>query len=258
MITIYRQIATKRQSQNQLLKWIIPAVIVIVVVGLGLYILKHNKATPMNHNSTGNHAVQPTQNSSSQTNLVSYTSNGQDLNLTFSYPSNWTVSPPTNDNTSDQTITVTSPLTSIVDASSKTVTGKAVVSIRPGSAQISELSSGKAITPQSSIQIGYAQPLASQQQYPYLSFINLAGGTDANNGFQEVMVTGQQQFSQSENITTDELSGLDPIISAGFYSCSTQACIGNGEIPLSITMDTWQNSSPFTQVLAIIQSLQLH
>lgn len=240
-------------------KGFILALILLLVLAAGGFYLVHklHKASPKQAPNSSS-SVKPSNNLSNQNASTHYVSNGQDLNLAFSYPSDWSVNPPTNDNTADQTITITSPLMTIEDSSSKSVTGKAVVSIRPGTSQISELASGNATGGQTSVQIGYSQPLTSQQQYPYLSFVNLSGGTDANGAFQEVFVTGQQLFSQGQNITAADLSSLDPIISASFFSCSTQACTGSGETPLSITLDTWQNSSPFTQVLALIQSLQLH
>lgn len=248
----------RRQSGRGWLKWLIAAAILLLVVaGGGLLFHALHKTTPK-HTSSTSHAVQPSQDHTNQNTTTQYVSNGQDLNLSFSYPSDWSVTPATNDNPTDQTITVTSPLVSIENASNTTITGKVVVMIRPGSATLSELASGNATAGQSSVQIGYTQPLASQQQYPYLSFINLSGGADASGGFQEVIITGQQQFSQGQSIPEDDLSGLDPIISASFYSCSTSECTGSGEAPLSIAMDTWQNTSPFTQVLALMQSLQLH
>ena len=249
---------THKRSKQAWLKWFIPvAVLLLIIVAGGVYLHLHHGGASK-HNSSTNHAVRPSTNSSAQNATSQYVSNGQDLNLSFSYPANWSVTPPTNDNTSDQPIAVTSPLMTIDNASGKSVTGKAIVTIRPGTAQISELASGNATAGQVSVQIGYTQPLASQQQYQYLSFINLSGGTDTSGAFQEVFITGQQQFSQGQNITAADLSSLDPIISASFYSCSTQECISSGETPLSITMNTWQNSAPFTQVLALIQTLQLH
>ena len=239
-------------------KWLIPALVLLIVVAGGVYGWHTiHKAGPK-HPTAVTNTVKPAQNAPNQIALTKYVSNGQDLNLAFSYPSDWSVSPPSNDNTSDQTITVTSPIETIESASSKSVTGKAIVLIRPGTAQISELASGNAAAGQTSVQIGYTQPLTSQQQYPYLSFINLPGGTNASGNFQEVIVTGEQIFSQGQSIVAADLSSLDPIISASFYSCSTRACSGSGQTPLSITMTNWQNAAPFTQVLALIQSLQLH
>lgn len=239
--------------------WLLAAIFVLLLIGCGLFWWSKHHQTSPKHNVASKSQVHPTVKSNSSSQTIKYTSNGQDLNLSFSYPSDWSVTPPSNDNASDQTITVSSPLVSVTNSSGATITGKAVVSIRPGSAQINELTSGKAIASQNSIQIGYTQPTTSQQQYPYLTFIDLSGGSDPSGAFDEVLITGQDEFSQSESVTAETLGGaLDPIISASFYTCTTEACSGSSQTPLNITYDTWQNSSLFEQVLAILDSLQLN
>ncbi len=186
-----------------------------------------------------------------------YVSNGHDLNLSFTYPSDWTVTPPTGSNTSDQPITVTSSLQSITNNAGGTVTGKVVVSIRPGSAQVSELASGTAVVTQDSVQFAYSKPTASQHQYPYLTYIRLSGGATAANGFDEVIITGITKFMKGQNISAESLGQLDPIISATFYHCVSESCNGTGATTVSITNDTWLNAAIFKQVQSLFQSLML-
>jgi hypothetical protein len=245
-----------KRLQQSWLKLLVIGVIVVIVIGGALYALHVHTGSKLKHVAISQ-TIKPSTNQSSSA-LSQYVSNGQDLNLAFSYPSNWSVTPPSNDNASDQTITVTSPLMTIENAAGSSLTGKVVVSIRPGSDQITELASGNSTAGQASVQIGYTQPVSGQQQYPFLSFINLPGGADSSGNFQEVIITAEQQFSQGDPITSDELSSLDPIVSASFYGCSTQACVGTGQTPLSITINTWQNDDPFSQILALFESLQLH
>jgi hypothetical protein len=251
--------APAKSKPSQKLKSWLPVVIVMLIVILagGSYLLIKHHSPPKIHKTTSL-TVKPAVISTNQSSASQYVSNGQDLNLTFSYPADWTVNPPTNHNPTDQTITVTSPLTSLTSASGSSVTGKIVVMIRPGTATISELAAGNSTAAQNSVQIGFTNPLPSQQQYPYLSFIYLPGSNNPSGQFDEVMVTGLMQFTQNEAVTTADLELLDPIISASFYSCTTQACIGSGEVPLSISMSSWQNDNPFIQTLNVIQSLQLH
>lgn len=189
--------------------------------------------------------------------LNQYVSNGQDLNLSFTYPSNWSVTPSSNSNPSDQPITLNSPLVSITNDKGTTITGKVVVSIRPGSAQLSELASGNAIAAQASAQFAYTKPTSAQHQYPYLTFIQLAGGSNPTSGFNEVMVSGITSFSKGQSITTNSLGQLDPIISASFYQCTGQTCNNAEQSPVSITNNTWQNGSVFQQVQTLFASLQL-
>lgn len=187
-----------------------------------------------------------------------YVSNGKDLNLSFSYPSDWTVTPPSNNNPDDQPITVTSPLVSIPGANGQSTTGKVVVSIRPGGSTLSELSSGKATAGQASAQIAYDKPTSAQHQYPYLTYIHFAGGTNPSNSFEEVIITGTASFAKDQVITSDNLSQLDPVVSARFYACSNQTCAISSSASLSITNTAWQNTQACAQALAIFQSLQIN
>ena len=244
-------------------QWIIISLLVIVVLiagGGGAAYWWHKqqvKSTTGQRaatiNQPGPKATTPTSNTSQ-----TYTSTGKDLNLSFTYPSSWTATPASGDNASDQAITLNSPLASITDASNTSITGKVVVTIRPGSADLSELSSGSATAAQASVQFAYSKPTAAQHQYPYLTFIHLTSSANPNGGFEEVVVTGINQFTKGQSITADSLGSLDPIISASFYNCSTQTCTSSGATPLSITNATWQDTDIFKQVQALFQSLRLN
>ena len=189
---------------------------------------------------------------------INYVSNGKDLNLNFGYPASWSVAPASNNNPNDQTITLNSPLTTILDAATgKAVTGKVTVNIRPGSAQLNELNSGTATAGQASVQYAYNKPTANQYQYAYLTYVHLLSTRNPSGVFEEVLVTGSTQFTQGETVTSANVS-VDPIISAEFYSCSTNACTGSGASPLSITNNTWQSTPVFQQTLALFESLQLN
>lgn len=231
-------------------------VIIGCIVATGFVYLRYHKsgATP-EHKSTSQKSIAPKSGITVNT-ITHYVSNGSDLNLTFDYPSNWTVSPASGNNQSDQAITLNSPLESVMNSSGNTVLGKTVVSIRPGSAVMTELGAN-ATAGLASVQFGYSNPTASQYQYPYLTFINLPGGPDADSDFQEILISGTMQFSQSQSITAASVAA-DPIITASFYSCSTAACTGNGAVPLSITYNTWQQASEFKQTLKLFESLQLN
>jgi hypothetical protein len=190
------------------------------------------------------------------TSSKTYTSNGKDLNLSFTYPAGWTVQPASNSNPDDKQITVTSPLATIASADNKSVTGRVVLSIRPGGSTITELAGDKATAAQASTQIAYDKPTSAQHQYPYISFAHLAGGTNPTNAFEEVIVTGITNFAKNQAVYQTSLAQLDPIISARFYTCGDQSCTAT--TPLSITNGTWQNNDTTQQALAIFESLQIN
>jgi flagellar basal body-associated protein FliL len=244
-------------------KWIIVLVIIVVIVllagaGGGWWWFKkyHHPAAQAKTTTTTHTNVVPTPQSSSNA-VQQYVSNGRDLNLSFTYPASWTVTPSSNNNTKDQPITVTSPTTTIPTGTTSE-TGKVVVSIRPGSAEATELASGNATIAHDSTQFAYTKPTAAQHQYPYLTYAHLAGGQNPSNVFEEVIVTGITQFTKGQPITTVSIGGLDPIISAAFYKCATQACTSSSATPLSITYDTWQTADIFKQVQSLFASLQLN
>jgi hypothetical protein len=237
--------------------FVVVAVLVIAggIVGGFLYD-KHSKTTKAEQKNSTEQTISPSSNSIVST-TKHYISNGNDLNLDFDYPSNWTVSPPSNDNPNDNTITLNSPLTSITSAGGTQVTGKVTVSIRPGSDQLSELSSGTATAGQTSVQISYADPTADQYQYPYLTFIHFAAGPNPSQAFEEVLISGNTPYTQGTSLTESSIS-VDPIISASFYDCLTKACTGSDAVLLSITNNSWQNETIFQQTLTLLESMQLN
>ncbi|HVC36419.1 MAG TPA: hypothetical protein VNE40_03180 [Candidatus Dormibacteraeota bacterium] len=249
--------ALNHRSKNRL--WLLVAGLIIVLAALGAYWLGRHQAPRKVSSKTTTSLVKaqpnPPPSSSAATTTDHYVSNGSSLNLEFDYPSNWSVTPATNDNTQDQPITVTSPLISITDSSGTTITGKIVVSIRPSSQSISELSSNSPIIAQDSIQFAYKQPTSAQYQYPFLSFIHFTNGSPIAGSFEEVMITGTQSFKKGDAITA---ATADPVISASFYKCSTSACLAQSATPLSISNATWQNAAPLVAVQDLFASLKLN
>lgn len=242
---------------------------IVVVAGLvtgGVALVKHNKKTPAakttSTSSTSQTSTSSTTTSNDQTSsntpsalTHSYTSNETALGLTLSYPDGWTVAPATTTASGTNNITVTSPVASFTDASGAHVNGKAVVTIRPGSAGISELSSG-ATAAQASVQIGYTNPAAGQHKYPFVTFIHLSSGQKVSGAFEEVMITGLTSFSAGQTVAAASLGGLDPIISVTFYSCTSSAG-SSCTTPLSISNSTWTNNATAVTALNIFESLQL-
>ncbi|HUD07113.1 MAG TPA: hypothetical protein VMR34_04450 [Candidatus Saccharimonadales bacterium] len=256
--SLLKQKKNQSKMKRLLPRIVIISVIAIVIIGgliLAYSYRKDHKTTSSKKTQT--QAVLPTS-TSTQTTTTQYVSNGQDLNLSFSYPSNWSVTPPTNDNPDDHTITVTSPLATITNADNKSVTGEVVIQVRSGNSTINELNSNSPVEALTSTQIAYTAPTANQDQYPYLSYIHFSNGSSASGAFEEVIITGNLSNTQGTSLNAGYFNGLDPIISANFYQCSTQSCTGSGQTPLSITTGIWQNSSIFKQVLSSFESFKLN
>ena len=226
---------------------------VVIIAGVAV-LLMHKKSTPPKvvHSASG--VAQP----SSQTTGGTYVSNGSDLNLSFIYPAKWSVSPPSDHNSSDQPITLVSSPTSFTAANGSFVKGKVIMTIRPAAAGLSELNNNSPTAAQSSTQFAYTTPTPSQYQYPYLSYVHFANVSGAPTTFNEVIVTGTVQFSQGQQLSVGLLSGLDPIISATVYQCHTKGCSGAGATPVAISAADWANDSLFQQVQTIFSSMKLN
>jgi len=256
--------APRQQGGSRKKLWAIVGILVILLAGGGAaaywFLGRSKPATdkPAQTTQASDSTQPPTADDSVSGISTQYVSNGQDLNLSFSYPSDWTVSPASGGNSDDKPITVTSPLVSLSGANDQAITGKVVISIRPATAQLSELASDKATIAQDSVQFAYTKPTSAQHQYPYLTYIHFNGGDNPNAAFEEVIITGVTKFTKGQALFPESMGELDPIISAAFYQCTTQACTGSGITPLSITNSTWQSSDAFEQTQAIFASLELH
>lgn len=263
--TGYNPEPPRRSHRNAWLLGIAIAIVVLLAAGgIAYLLLGRHQATPVADTTNTTPSTPSTDqplvpdDTQAQGTGTQYVSNGKDLNLSFSYPSDWTVTPATNSNPNDQAITVTSPLVSVTNAGGQSVTGKVIVSIRPGGTALNELAGDKATAGQASAQIGYTKPTSAQHQYPYLTYLHLAGGADPTSAFEEVMITGSASFPKDQTIPAASLGALDPVISARFYTCSDQACAVANATLLSISNSTWLNTSVCLQTLAIFQSLQIN
>jgi hypothetical protein len=253
----------RARQKSHLRRNILIAAGVLVVLGAAggaAWLVKHHKAkpAPKSTSSTTSTPSAPSASSSTASSTTHYVSKGQDLNLEFDYPSNWTATPASGGNTNDQVITLNSPVVSIPDASNASANGKMILTIRPGGAQLSELATNNPTAAQTSIQVAYTHPTAAQHQYPFISFIHFSNGETVPGAFEEVVITGVDQFTKGAVFSPDSLTDLDPVIAVNFYRCNTSDCSGKGTGLLSITNNTWQSNSFVQQAQAVFASLKLH
>jgi hypothetical protein len=241
-------------------KWpgfVIFVIVVLLLITAGVYFIPHlkfpKKASAKVVVATSQTKKPKTEPVSSST--TQYTSNGNDLNLSFTYPKNWTVTPPSGDNPNAQPITVSSPVSSIKSSTGTNELGKVAVMIRSGSTTMAELSSGNATVGQTSVQFSYSQPTSGQQTTPFLTFINLTGGANSNNLFQEVLISGSTQFAAGQSITAASIA-VDPIVTASFYACTADDC--SNPTALNINYQTWADTPVFQQTLTLFESLQFN
>ena len=234
--------------------------LVALIAGLAIYwlVLRPKPVRQPVTAKDNSSSSQPSVDTSSNTSPTAYISKGSDLNLNFTYPASWQVTPASGGNQSDQPITLTSPRTSMADATDQSVVARAVITIRPKGSDLTELDPGTATLALTSIQIAYTSPTKVQHGYPYITFIHLAGGDNPKKLFEEVMITGANKFAAGQLLSPYSLVGLDPVVSVTFYQCVTQVCSGGGAKPLGISQDIWQTSDLGQQALGVFEALQIH
>lgn len=249
----------KQRSNKKLLAAAIVIAVVLLLIG-GYLLTKKSpaktEATTKQASSNNLTNVSPTPSASDTKN---YKSSVKDLDLSFDYPSNWKVAVNTDaKDSSIKYISVETPPSDISNDKSENKTGKVLILIRPRGADIAELSGDSNSVAKDSQQLAYAKPSTNQHQYPYLTFIHFGGNRTSKNPFEEVMITGNTNFSSSAIIGNGNIAGVDPLVSAAFYECGSAECAGKGSGVLSITDSVWQNSDTLKKVKAVFESLVIN
>jgi hypothetical protein len=229
----------------------------VLILGVVIWLLLKSKPVPKPTKKITNQTITTTPVTTNST-TTQYISNGTDLNLSFYYPTTWTVTPASNNNKTDQAITLTTPLTTITNADGSSVSGKILIQVRPGTSSITELNTNSPVTAIASAQIAYSKPTTSQTTYPFLTYVHYSNASKASGAFEEVIITGGQSLPAKQSISAQNFTGIDPIITSSFFQCSSQTCTGVSQTPLSITTSLWQNDLIFQQVLTVLESFQLN
>lgn len=235
------------------------ALIIVLLIALTAVLLSHRRATaPASKSSSQSAARQkpPTPTTSLASGTSLYTSPADSFNLSFAYPSNWSVQPASGQ--SGNTITVSSPLVSLTDANGNSVPGKVTLTIRAGGSTMPEIGAN-AVIAQDSVQYAYAAPTAAQHQYFYVSFLHLPAGSSSGKGvFEEVVITGVNSLAKGSTATSDTFGGVDPLVSASFSQCATQTCSGTGASSLSVNAAAWQSDPTLQQLQKLFESFKFN
>jgi hypothetical protein len=257
----YKSKKNKKTWGHRLKKLSIIVGILVVICGLGIggdLLYRHHKSSVSKAKAVAAAIVKPASNSKVVSSTTKYVSNGNDLNLSFMYPSNWSVSPASGHNPNDQPITVTSPLSTLPSSNGKKVVGKVVLQVLSVGTNINALSSTGAEVADASTQFAYTSPTADQDQYPYITFVNLNSTLTTNIPFQMGIITGGGPFTAAQQINNDSLVGLDPIVYTIFYKCLRESCSGSEAVPLSITNSIWQNNPIFKEDQSLLASFEFN
>lgn len=228
---------------------VIGIVLIILCVGgaagYGYMLMKdHKKTTPpvvATHTSTT--TKQPT--------VVSTTKqyNSTQQGVTFSYPSNWTV---TEDDTAN-VITAQSPPTTLTPAAGPSVTGEVSMTINQQTPSLPMFTAGNAVAVLASQKINYANPASTQRAQTYVSFLQYAA-TTMRGALDGVYVTGNSGYQQDQAIPEVDIAAVSPLVRVTFTQCANANCTGSMS-PLSIAATSWSNAALSGPILTMLESL---
>lgn len=220
-------------------------IVVLVIVGLGLFLVKKYTHSNNSKQSTTHQQTTATKKPSaiSSTKLTSYTSSA--FNLQVSYPNNWVVA--TQGSTS---LTITSPETTLTADTGSKVNGKVVLSVFQQN-QIPASFGSYSVAVLNSQDISFTKPTPAQAAQTYVSFIQYPA-TTIKGGLDAIYITGNNGFVKDDAITTAIVGQVSPLIIVNFEQCNSNDCSQVKNLTISSTM--WSNTSFSNPILNIIKS----
>lgn len=236
-----------KKKWPRVLGWIILGIIILAALGAGGYWLANRKSSPQG-NTQNSHA-----NSSSQAGKIaaatkSYTSTN--LNLSFNYPENWSVSDP-----GDGKLTATSPAMQLTDANGQNQTGQVIMAIQnEDSANFSAFKQGNAVAVLTSQKITYARPTSDQRADTYISFLQYAA-TTTDGALDGLYITGNAGYQKGQAIPEIDITKVDPVVTVTFAKCDSASC--SSTAPLSINATMWNTSNFSVPIVAMLKSLAI-
>lgn len=228
-----------KQPRPQWLKYLV-ALVIIIVLAIGyLFVLKPKPASKSPSQATP--AASQVKAGQIESATKSYTSNN--FFLTFSYPSDWTVT----DN-GGGIMTVKSSLLALQSAGAQTVNGYVVVTFRDKTQKLNEFDKGNATATRDSEKISYTKPTQTQRGSTYISFLQYAttGRAGALDG---IYITGDSGYQKGQAIPLVDITKVDPVISITFQD-------KNGA-SMSVPDSLWDDASFSGPLKAVLQSLSI-
>lgn len=155
-----------------------------------------------------------------------------DFGLTLQYPSDWT---PAEQN---GVLTISSPNTTLTDATGAQVTGQVVLTVRSKQDNPEEFAKGNAVAVLASDKVNYTHPTSTQRGSTYISYLQYAA-TTTKGGLDGVYITGDNGYQYAQNIPKSDIAGVDPLVDVTFVKCSDDACAKGSQTPLTISGKSW-------------------
>lgn len=169
----------------------------------------------------------------------------QNMNLTLSYPSNWTLTA-----NADSSVKIVSPAFSYKTIAGEEIKGNFRVYIRQTARTVDTKYIGLGVAAEPSHPLTYAKPTASQRKTTYLTNF----GFDTPDNFAFFFIAGN--FNLNKGDTLGPNYGTEPgtnIIAGGYSSDSLKDDMATHQVPL----DYFAKKKAYKQALKIVESLQI-
>jgi len=247
----------KPSSGNRALKIGLSLAVVLVIVGLGTYLLITNKPKPAKQTYVVKTATSIKSKTNSTTGAVnsppmtSYASSS--YGATFSYPSNWKLV----NNGPGAPITVTSPIENLINENGQKVPAEVTMNLSNQATTPSTFGNTSAAV-LTSQKLTYKHASASQAASTYISFVQYPSTTVVG-GLNGIYVTGNYGYQKYQLIPVSQINQVDPLIYFSFTQCqSLTSCSSSSPQPLVISSTEWADANFSTPIINIIASFNFN
>jgi hypothetical protein len=228
---------------------VIVALVLLVAATYGAYwIGDHQASTPA---SSQPKTVQKTQHQSAPKQPVAppvKTYESANFHMVLDYPATWKVT----DTVSK--LTFASPSLQLTQADGTKTSGHVLVTVQPKQTAIARYPADGAVAVLESQKLTYTHPTPIQRAQTYLSLLSY----QQSDGLDALYITGDSGYVQHQLVPLSDVLAGDPLIGASFASCSTPDCASGTVTPLTLLASSWPTASFSSQVVNLLQSIQLN
>jgi hypothetical protein len=240
-----RKKPTWRKAAAKTLKIALVILIVAALAAVVYWKFFHHKTKPAMQQKPSTQTVQTADAFTAKTKNIT----SENVGLTLSYPETWNA-----EDAADK-LTVTSPITQLIDTMGQAITGKIALTVQPKGAVPKAFDSGGVISALDSQKIKYTRPTPIQRGQTYMTFLQYAQ-TLAKGQLDGIYVTGDFGYQTNQYVPKTDIAKLDPLILVTFLKCDNDACANPTDT--SIQSDMWANDADFQKSIStMLKSIQV-
>jgi len=234
-----------KHSSKKLMMFTVGGVILALIAAVAVYwfVLRDQSGKAAQQQTTN---TQQTEEDSVEQPVVAdstpQTLKSETLGIELTHRKDWTLK-----ESSDGTITITSPKISYATSGGTSKTGVFTLRVRKGATQSMQANIDKAIATRDSEVIAYAAPAEGQREYTNVSY---AGPKDMFGFF---VVTSNSEFKAGAPLSYALQFGADSYLIAGGYGADSTNSLAFDSVPKDM-----MDSEALTQAIDIVESLKIY